>query len=68
MIKSYSSLAEIQSGLKSETITVKALVENYLINIKANSHLNAFNEVFEDEALQNAELIDQKLKRAMQAG
>ena len=63
MIKSYSSLAEIKSGLKNETITVKALVENYLVNIKANGHLNAFNEVFEEEALQNAEAIDQKLKQ-----
>jgi aspartyl-tRNA(Asn)/glutamyl-tRNA(Gln) amidotransferase subunit A len=63
MIKSYSSLTEIQSGLKSGTITVKTLVQNYLGNIKANTHLNAFNEVFEEEALQNAELIDQKLKQ-----
>lgn len=62
MIKSYSSLAEIQSGLKSGTITVKALVENYLDIIKLNAHLNAFNEVFEDEARQNAVLIDQKIK------
>ncbi len=63
MIKSYSSLAEIKSGLKSDTITVKALVENYLVNIKANCHLNAPNLVFEEEALQNAEAIDQKLKQ-----
>lgn len=63
MIKSYSSLTEIQSGLKSGTITVKGLVDYYLDNIKANTHLNAFNEVFEEEALQNAGLIDQKLKQ-----
>jgi len=63
MIKSYSSLSEIQSGLKSGTITVKALVEHYLGNISKHADLNAFNEVFEEEALQNAALVDEKLKQ-----
>ena len=54
MAKFYSSLTEIKSGLQCGEITVLDLVKNYLNEIKKNTHLNAFNEVFENEALTNA--------------
>lgn len=43
-------------------ITVEGLVKNYLDQIKKNAHLNAFNEVFEEEALINAKNIDNRIK------
>lgn len=43
-------------------ITVEGLVKNYLDQIKKNAHLNAFNEVFEEEALVNAKSIDDRIK------
>src|ERR1700743_1075003 len=62
MTKFYSSLNEIKSGLQSGKITVEGLVKNYLSQILQNAHLNAFNEVFEKEALLRAKEVDQRLK------
>ena len=62
MAKFYSSLTEIKSGLQCGEITVLDLVKNYLNEIKKNTHLNAFNEVFENEALINAKNVDERLK------
>ncbi|MGN8071330.1 Asp-tRNA(Asn)/Glu-tRNA(Gln) amidotransferase subunit GatA [Mucilaginibacter sp. 22184] len=62
MAKFYSSLSEIRSGLQRAEITVEGLVKNYLDQIKKNAHLNAFNEVFEEEALINAKNIDDRIK------
>jgi aspartyl-tRNA(Asn)/glutamyl-tRNA(Gln) amidotransferase subunit A len=63
MTKFYSSLNEIKSGLQNGKITVEGLVKNYLSQIKLNAHLNAFNEVFDQEALKRAKDIDQRLKQ-----
>ncbi|GAA3961723.1 Asp-tRNA(Asn)/Glu-tRNA(Gln) amidotransferase subunit GatA [Mucilaginibacter dorajii] len=62
MAKFYSSLTEIKSGLQRAEITVQDLVKNYLGEIKKNAHLNAFNEVFETEALAKAKEIDQRIQ------
>lgn len=61
MAKNYSTLTQIQRDLQSGAITVKELVTQYLHNIKQYAHLNAFNEVFEQEALQKAEELDERL-------
>lgn len=63
MSKFYSSLSEIKSGLQSGTITVEGLVKNYLSQIEKNAHLNAFNEVFGEEALAKAKELDDRLKK-----
>ena len=62
MAKNYSSLIEIKSGLKRGEITVEGLVREYLNKIKLNAHLNAFNEVFEQEALTRANNIDSRIE------
>lgn len=63
MAKFYSSLNEIKSELQSGNITVVELVKNYLDQIALNAHLNAFNEVFADEALTCAAQLDNSLKQ-----
>jgi aspartyl-tRNA(Asn)/glutamyl-tRNA(Gln) amidotransferase subunit A len=63
MAKSYASLNEIKTALKTGDTTVKKLVKNYLEKIRSNSHLNAFNEVFADEALHRADVLDIKIKQ-----
>jgi len=63
MAKFYTSLDQIKGGLQSGEITVQGLVKNHLDQIKQNTHLNAFNEVFEHEALSRAIDIDARLKR-----
>jgi aspartyl-tRNA(Asn)/glutamyl-tRNA(Gln) amidotransferase subunit A len=62
MAKFYSSLSEIRSGLQRAEITVEGLVKGYLDQIKKNAHLNAFNEVFEQEALISAKNVDNRIK------
>jgi aspartyl-tRNA(Asn)/glutamyl-tRNA(Gln) amidotransferase subunit A len=62
MTKLYTSLKEIKSGLQNREITVEGLVIGYLSRIKANAHLNAFNEVFEQEALLRAKNIDSRIQ------
>jgi len=63
MTKSYTSLSEIKSEIAKGDITVKKLVEGYLNRIAANAHLNAFNEVFDAEALSKAQDVDLKIKQ-----
>ncbi|MDB4922351.1 Asp-tRNA(Asn)/Glu-tRNA(Gln) amidotransferase subunit GatA [Mucilaginibacter sp.] len=63
MTKSYTSLGEIKSEIAIGKITVGKLVQGYLSNITANARLNAFNEVFEHEALSRAKEIDARIKQ-----
>lgn len=60
-MKFYSSLKEVQEDLNSRRTSVVALVRYYLDRINQHQDLNAFNEVFGEEALRNASFIDQKL-------
>jgi len=61
-LSTYHSLSAIQHDLKQGKITVSALVKNYLEQIDRYKHLNAFLEVYTDEALQQATIIDEKIK------
>ncbi len=63
MSKIYSSLNEIKSALQSGKITVGSLVKDYLHQIELNTRLNAFNEVFAQEATNRAKEVDQRLKQ-----
>ncbi|MDP9078179.1 MAG: Asp-tRNA(Asn)/Glu-tRNA(Gln) amidotransferase subunit GatA [Bacteroidota bacterium] len=62
MTKSYTSLSEIKNEIAIGKITVEKLVKSYLGNIASNAHLNAFNEVFEKEALGRSVEIDARIK------
>jgi aspartyl-tRNA(Asn)/glutamyl-tRNA(Gln) amidotransferase subunit A len=62
MVKSFTSLNEIKREIANGDITVEKLVKGYLNKIAANAHLNAFNEVFDKEALLSAQKIDARIK------
>ena len=62
MAKFYSSLDEIKREIQSGAVTVEGLVKDYLARIRSNAHLNAFNEVFEEEALSRSKTIDARVK------
>ena len=64
MAKFYSSLDEIKREIQSGAVTVEGLVKDYLARIRSNAHLNAFNEVFEEEALSRSKTIDAQIGRA----
>jgi aspartyl-tRNA(Asn)/glutamyl-tRNA(Gln) amidotransferase subunit A len=58
----YISLSEIQSEISNKNLSVSTLVDYYLGNIqKNNSSINAFVEVFDEEARAKAQEIDQKI-------
>jgi aspartyl-tRNA(Asn)/glutamyl-tRNA(Gln) amidotransferase subunit A len=63
MTISYTSLNEIKSDIAVKKITVEKLVKSYLVNITKHAHLNAFNEVFEKEALDTAKKVDSRIKQ-----
>jgi len=57
----FHSLKEVQTELSSKAITLNNVVSQYLQNIEARVNLNAFIEVWEEEAIAQAELIQQKI-------
>jgi aspartyl-tRNA(Asn)/glutamyl-tRNA(Gln) amidotransferase subunit A len=61
-----TSLKAIRSALAQNTYSLKQLVAFYLGRIQDNAHLNAFLEVFADEALANAEAVDNNLQAELQ--
>lgn len=60
-MKRFNSLAEVRHALTAGTTTCRQLVEYYLDNIEKKAHLNAFLEVWADEARQQAEAVDAKI-------
>ena len=53
-MKVYSSFTELQKALNSKTITCVEVVNSYLLQIKKHNHLNAFIEVYENDAIEIA--------------
>lgn len=58
----YNSFSEIKSDLEAGIISCQSLVGHYLCNIEERKSLNAFLEVFSEEAMLRAADIDKKLK------
>jgi len=58
MLRTY---AEVKEAISSGD-TVVSILERYLTAINENKNLNAFLEVFEDSAREQAEIVDQKIK------
>lgn len=57
-----ANIASYHQALAEGKTTVKETVESFLQRIEDNKHLNAYLEVFADEALERASEIDAKLK------
>ncbi len=57
----FQSYNEVQNALNNDTTNVVEITKTYLQNIAENQHLNAFIEVYSDEVLEQARLIDEKL-------
>ena len=60
--KKYASLTQIQSLISQGKISCSDLAKYYLNQNKENKHLNAMLEVFEEEVLNRAAIIDEKIK------
>src|SRR5579863_6088591 len=57
------SLSDIKSEISAGKLTCHSLVSSYLKRIEENEDLNAFLEVFSEEALLRAEAIDEKIRK-----
>ena len=57
----FISFDEIKKSLEKKETDCRAIVNHYLQNIKTKAHLNAFVEVYEHSALEQADKIDQKI-------
>jgi aspartyl-tRNA(Asn)/glutamyl-tRNA(Gln) amidotransferase subunit A len=58
----FSSIEQYHAQLQEGTATCQQVVEYYLQLIHSTKHLNAFIEVYADEALQKAKQLDSKRK------
>lgn len=58
----FQSIAQFHNDLLQGSTSCVATVTHYLQQIEANKHLNAFTEVYADEALQQAAVLDEKRK------
>ena len=63
-----TGLAALQEGLKKGTYSCQSVVEHYLNQIQKKQHLNAFLEVFGEEALERAKALDEKKKAGKKTG
>ena len=62
-MKDYVSLKDIQDDIQNNKTSCQELVHGYLQNISARVDLNAFIQVYEKEAIEQAELLDEKIKK-----
>ena len=51
----------MQNALNNDTTNVVDITKKYLQNIAENLHLNAFIDVYSDEVLEQARIVDEKL-------
>jgi len=58
-----NSYSEIKREISAGKSTCHSLVASYLKRIEENKHLNAFLEVFGDEALLRAQEVDDKIRK-----
>jgi aspartyl-tRNA(Asn)/glutamyl-tRNA(Gln) amidotransferase subunit A len=61
-LNNYHSLSEIKNDIQSGAVSCSQLVDYYLHRIEEKKHLNAFLEVFTEEAKTKAIEIDAKIK------
>lgn len=57
----YRSIQSIQEALTGRTATAEAIVEHYLREIDDKQRLNAYTEVFREDALAQARRLDEKI-------
>ncbi|HEX6227789.1 MAG TPA: amidase family protein, partial [Chryseolinea sp.] len=58
----YSSIEHYHAQLQEGSVSCLQAVEHYLQKINASTHLNAFIEVYAEEAMQKARRLDELRK------
>ena len=60
-MSNFHSFDDIKKAIANKETDCKAIVQSYLKNIQTKARLNAFVEVYTHAALEQAEIIDQKI-------
>lgn len=60
-MSNFHSFDDIKKAIANRETDCKAIVQYYLKNIQTKAHLNAFVEVYTHAALEQADIIDQKI-------
>ena len=60
----FTSLAQIRTAIEAHELNCEQLVEYYLSQIEAQSHLNAYVEVYAEEARQRARMLDERYRQS----
>lgn len=60
-MEQYTSLSSVQSDIKEGKLQLRQLVDHYLKRIEEKKHLNAFVEVYTEEARQQADAVNSKI-------
>src|SRR5690606_2482319 len=68
IIMLYTKLSDVQEALFAGKITLEQLVQSYLQRIEERKSINAYVEVFAEEALEKARTLDAKYKSGAQMG
>jgi aspartyl-tRNA(Asn)/glutamyl-tRNA(Gln) amidotransferase subunit A len=64
----FSSIGHFHAQLQEGSVTCLQTVEHYLQQIRSSARLNAFIDVFAEEALQQAQLLDDRRKAGQSMG
>lgn len=64
----HHSIAQFHTEIEGQSITCEAIVKHYLSRISENKRLNAFIEVYEEEALTRARALDLRNKEGKPKG
>jgi len=64
----HHSIAQFHAEIEGQSITCEAIVEHYLLRIAENKRLNAFIEVYADEARTRARALDLRKKEGKPTG
>lgn len=60
-MSNFHSFDDIKKAIANKETDCKAIVQHYLKNIQTKAHLNAFVEVYTHAALEQADIIDDKI-------
>ena len=58
----YQNIQHYHAALQNGEVTIREVVTGYLERIKTETHLNAFVEVYAEEALEQADILDATLQ------
>lgn len=67
-LSEFSSISTFQTALYAGSTTCTETVTRFLTRIAKSRHLNAYLEVFEEEALEKARLLDARIKNGEPVG